>query len=245
MDYRSYSLSAKEYGKTALWSAGITLCVAYLFFSSGWALLAMPFVGAAVYRHIKKAGLQKQQEELSRQFLDAMRVVSTALTAGYSMENAWKEAQKEIGLLYGNEALFYLELQEMNRLNGVNIPLEQSLENFAERSGIEDIASFAEVFSFAKRCGGDFAGMIAATTGHMYQKQEVEREIGVLLAGRRMEQKVMNIIPLFILAYLRFTSGDYLAALYHNPVGAAFMTGCLLLYLFAFYLAERILEIRI
>lgn len=245
VDYRKYSLSFTEYGKVVLLSIGITLCVAYLFFSNGYVLLLTPFTGAAVYHHIRRQGLKKQIDELSAQFLDAMRVVSTALLAGYSMENAWKEAQKETGLLYGENAMFYLELQEINHSVELNIPLEHLLESFAERSGIEDIISFSEVFAFAKRCGGDFAEIIEATTNHMYQKQEIEREIDVLVAGRRMEQKIMNLIPLLILAYLRFTSGDYLSVLYHNPIGILFMCGCLLIYLAAFYLAEKILTIHV
>ncbi len=245
MDYRNYTLSLAEYGKVILVALVITSCVAYLFFSSGCAMLLTPLAGIAVYHHFRNQGLEKQKKELSAQFLDAMRVVSTALLAGYSMENAWKEAQKETGLLYGENAVFYLELQEINRSVGLNVPLERLLESFAERSGIEDIMSFAEVFSFAKRCGGDYAAIIETTTNHMYQKQEIEQEIDVLVAGRKMEQKVMNLIPLLILAYLRFTSGDYLDVLYHNPLGVVFMCGCLLVYLAALFLAEKILAIHV
>lgn len=37
-----------------------------------------------------------------------------------------------------------------------NVPLEQLLEDFAERSRIEDIEQFTGIFSYAKRSGGDF-----------------------------------------------------------------------------------------
>jgi tight adherence protein B len=104
--------------------------------------------------------------------------------------------------------------------------------------------SFSEVFAFAKRSGGNFVTIIEGTTEHMRAKYETEREIQVLVASRKMEQKIMNVIPMLILAYLKVTSMDFLDILYGNAAGAIFMTGCLLAYGGAILLAERILRIK-
>lgn len=204
-----------------------------------------PIVLIVEWKRTQRSGLQKQVSELSRQFLDAMRVVSTALLAGLSMENAWIEAQKEVELLYGDRSCMFLELQEMNRSIELNVPLEKLLVEFGGRSGIEDIISFSEVFAFAKRCGGDLVRIIGETTEHMRSKQETEKEIEVLVAAKKLEQKVMNLVPILILAYLKLGSGDYLRVLYDNPIGKLFMCGCLLAYLLAIYIAEHVLAIRI
>lgn len=50
--------------------------------------------------------------------------------------------------------------------------------------------------------------IIDATSRHMRVRHETEREIQVQIASRKMEQKVMNVIPLFILLYLKVTSMD-------------------------------------
>ena len=55
----------------------------------------------------------------------------------------------------------------------------------------------------------------------------------------------MNIIPLFILAYLKLTSMDFLDVLYGNVAGVLFMTVCLLAYGGAIVLADKILKIRV
>jgi tight adherence protein B len=60
-----------------------------------------------------------------------------------------------------------------------------------------------------------------------------------------MEQKVMNVIPLFILAYLRISSGDYLDVLYGNLFGVSVMSGCLLVYAAAIVVSERLLAIHV
>lgn len=245
MEDTKESLSWKEKTKTLLCAAGITVVIAYLFYDSWWALFVFPVVLVFVYKSCRNTKKSRRKGELSRQFLDAMRVVNAALLAGFSMENAWKEAQKEVELLYGRKSVMYGELQEINRSVELSVPLEQTLEAFARRSGVEEIISFSDVFSFAKRSGGDFVGMIGATTDHMRKKQDTENEIAVLIASRKLEQKVMNVIPIFILVYLRVSSGGYLDVLYKNPAGVIFMTICLAAYAAAICAADKIMAIRV
>lgn len=133
----------------------------------------------------------------------------------------------------------------MNQAVLLHIPLEQTLQDFARRSGVEDILSFSEVFLFAKRQGANFVQIIENTTYHMKDKQETEEEIQILAASKKLEQKIMNVIPVLILAYLKLTSGDYLSTLYGNWFGVLFMTGCLAAYGAALVLSERILDIRV
>lgn len=86
--------------------------------------------------------------------------------------------------------------------------------------------------------------IIDATSRHMRVRHETEREIQVQIASRKMEQKVMNVIPLFILLYLKVTSMDFLNVLYGNVAGALFMTACLAAYGGAIVLAEKIMTIH-
>lgn len=127
----------------------------------------------------------------------------------------------------------------------MNQPLEQELQDFADRSGCEDIESFAEVFSFAKRSGGDFVGIIQTAVLRISGKIEIEREIATAVAGKKLEGRIMNGMPLFILAYLNLTSGDFLELLYGNVLGVVVMTAALAAYAGAIRLSEKILDIRI
>ena len=71
----------------------------------------------------------------------------------------------------------------MNCSISLNQPLELLLGDFSTRSGNMDIASFSEVFSFAKRSGGNFVTIIDATSRHMRVRHETEREIQVQIAS--------------------------------------------------------------
>ena len=74
--------------------------------------------------------------------------------------------------------------------------------SFAARSGCEEIESFAEVFAFAKRSGGDFVHIMQTTVQKLAGRIEVEREVATVLAGKRLEGRIMEIMPRAILALL-------------------------------------------
>jgi tight adherence protein B len=245
MDYRVYRLSAKEITIVLLEAVGITGSIAVLFYESVWAAVLFPVVFILLRMQSIREGKEKRLQDLSAQFLDAMRAVSAALLVGYSVENALKEAQKEVGLLHGNASNMYLELAEINQSVQLGIAIEKLFAEFGARSGVEDISSFAEVFAFAKRSGGDLVKIIETTTEHMRFKQETEQEIMVAVASRKLEQKVMNVVPLFMLAFLRVSSGDYLNVMYGNLFGILVMTGCLLTYAASVFISDRILSIYV
>lgn len=245
MDYKQYSLSARERMRCMLIALALGGTLAYLFYNSWFALALIPVLYVILRKRAVDSGIKRRQEELAKEFLDTLRTISASLLAGMSMENAWKEAEKEIGMLYGDDSCMYLELEAMNHSVALNIPLEQLLEDFAMRTGNADISSFSEVFAFAKRSGGNFVTIIEGTTEHMRAQYDTEREIQVLVASRKMEQRVMNVVPIFILAYLKVTSAGFLDVLYGNIAGVLFMTVCLAAYGGIFILAEKILDIRV
>ncbi len=244
MDYRSYRLTLKEHGKCLAGAVLLTAVIAYLFYDSAWGFLIFP----AVYVLLRKRGIAqgtaRVQAQIGKEFLDVLRTVSSALLAGLSMENAWREAAREIEGLYGESSIMGRELIRINGKVGMNIPLEQQLEELAMRSGNADIVSFAEVFAFAKRSGGNLVTIMEGTANHIRARFETEREIQVMVASKLLEQKIMNVVPLLILAYLKVTSIGFLDILYGNVAGVLFMSGCLLAYGGAILLSERMLRIE-
>ena len=87
--------------------------------------------------------------------------------------------------------------------------------------------------------------MIANTADVIGQKIELLAEIDVMLTGKKMEQRIMLLIPLFIMGYISLTSPGYFMPLYQNPKGILIMSACLLLYATAYLLSEKIMEIHI
>ena len=115
----------------------------------------------------------------------------------------------------------------------------------AQRSNLEDIYEFAEVFAIAKRGGGEIRSIMMRTADIIGDKMEVKREIHTIMSEKMLEQKIMQCMPFGMIGYLSLTSPGFLDSLYHNVVGIVLMTVCLGVYVFACFLAERILDINI
>lgn len=186
-----------------------------------------------------------QKRNLNIQFKDAMLAVSFSLNAGYSLENAFKAAVNEMMPLHGDKSVIVKEFKNIvNRIQN-NENIEDVLMEFAVKSEVEDILYFAQVFQYAKRSGGDIIAIIRNTVSIIRRKLEVESEIQTIISGKKMEQRVMQIMPFAMIVYLRMTSPEFITPLYHNAAGMLIMTVCLLVYLVAAVMAAKIVRIEV
>jgi tight adherence protein B len=245
IDYNQYHFSKLE---TALYAGEwllISSVIGWLFYQSIIAIFII-FLFLKLFLEDKKKNLKEnRRKELNVQFKEAISNLSSALSAGYSVENAFIEVYEDLQLVYARDALIMEELYHIIKKLQINETIENLLEDLAARSGDEDIKSFTEVFTIAKRSGGDFISIIDMTTNSISGKIEVKREIAVLLANKKLEQKIMNMIPIAIILYIGITSQGYFNILYKNAFGVIIMTLCLGVYLGAYLLGRKIVNVEV
>jgi len=194
-----------------------------------------------VYRQ-QKFYVRTQKRLLEEQFKDCILSLAASLRTGYSPENAWAEARREMILLHGDKSVIVKEVDSIIHKLKIKQPLATILEDFGERSGIEDIKNFAEVFGIAKRSGGDLVSIISSTAKTISDKADVQREIRTIISAKRLEQRIMIVMPLAILLYMGVFSEGFLDVLYEGVTGRVVMTGCFAVYLAAFFIGEKIVE---
>ena len=200
-----------------------------------------------VFFHIKKGRTKfekRRQERIAMEFKDGMQAVVSSLTAGYSIENSFRESLAEIELLYGKTELYKGFAGIVRKLN-LNINIEQAFDDFAKECRVEEIDIFAEILHYAKRSGGNLIQIIKNTTDTISEKIEVKREISTIISAKQLEQTIMKYVPLGIILYMRITSGEMFSKIYGNVVGTVIMTVCLCIYFAAGLIAEKIVDIHI
>lgn len=223
----------------------ILMLVGYLFYNRVWAgLIFFPYVFYHIKRG-KKICEKKRQEKLAIEFKDGMQAVVSALTAGYSIENSFKEALKELELLYGKKIHIYQGFTRIvNKIN-LNQNIEDAFSEFAKECQVEEISNFAEILSYAKRSGGNLIQIIRTTTDTISEKIDVKREINTIITAKQLEQNIMNYVPLGIILYMRITSPEMFVKVYGNAAGIILMTICLIVYFIARVMAEKIVDIKV
>lgn len=219
--------------------------IAYLFYESVIAFLLLTPVGVWRFLCWEEECIRKKQREFQEQFREAIQSISASMRAGYSVENAMKETKKDLSVLYNENIAIQRELTHMVRQIYLQIPMEQIMEEWADRVCQEDVRNFVNVFVMAKKSGGNMIGIIKSSTDQIRDKLEVRAEIETMLAARKYEFKVMSAIPFGMIGYMKISFPEFMDILYGNPLGIGVMSVCLAVYFGAYVLGERIVNIEV
>ena len=176
-----------------------------------------------------------------------IRILSVNLQAGNSAENSFAYTLKEMQKIFGNKSDMTKECETIVKGLQNNIVLEKLISSFGERSHIEEITEFAEVFSIAKRSGGNLKEVmeVVLTSEVIDTKIELKREFKTLISSKQFEHRLMCLIPFLIVGYIGVTSPGYFEVFYGNTKGVLIMSICLLVYIGAFVWGEKIANIKI
>ena len=243
-DYEKYSFSKKELIGAIAVPSLIILFMAYLCYDNlFFTLILLPYIPFSVFEKKKKLK-EKRKWNLNIQFRDYINCISSALESGYSIENAIKEAYSDMKLSYGEEELIMEEMRIILASLANNRTVEEVFLNFSERSGVEDIKSFADIFATAKRTGGNLIQIIKSTADVIHTRVELKRELRTVIASKKYEADIMKIIPFGLLIYLRLFSPGMVSALYGNLFGIIFMTIILILYLMLCKFSDHVVNIE-
>ena len=238
-------ITKSEYTWITIKSIAITGITTWLFYRSLWAVFLLAPVGGWNFWLLVQEQAHQKEKEFQLQFKEAILAVSSAMNIGYSVENAFREAQKELKKIYPEEARISKELQMIVRQLRVHVPMEQILEELSQRAPTEDVRNFVTVFVAAKKSGGNMIAIIQNTANQIGDKIDVKREIDTILASKRYEFRVMSVVPYAIIGYMSLSFPEFMECLYGNILGIGVMTICLVIYLAAYYLGLRIIRIEV
>jgi len=246
VDYSVYVMSRREKEKyTAMGAAGLFI-IAFVFFQSVWLAALFSLGGLFCPGYMVKGLAEKRKKELSLQFKDALYALSSALGSGRSVESSFRSALNDLRIIYPDDnACIIREFSYICRRIEMNEPVEKALADFGRRSHIEDIINFADVISICKRTGGNLLSVVKNTSGAISGKIEVEQEIELILAGRRYEQKVLNVMPLVFIGLVNLGGSGYTDALYSSFSGYLLMALSLGILAASYLFSKRIMDIKV
>lgn len=245
INYNSYKMNIKEY----LISEMLIMCLAgvysYIFYKSIIAFFIMIIPSYLYFKLIRKVFIKRRLRILNYQFKEFCMSLSAQLSAGYSMENALVEIYRELSQIYGDNSYICMEVKSIILKLKISINIEEGLRNLAERSNIEDIRLFSEVIGIAKKSGGDMIEIVRDTADSICRKIEVEREINIIINGKKYEQSIMNVVPIILVLYMDIASPDMMSVMYNTLIGKVIMTICLIVYILAVYMGLKIADIKV
>lgn len=242
-DYRTYQFGKKDWLELIGVFVAKGLLLSFLFYDSYLGFFFLVLFSYYEYKEMQKKKLIRQKQRLTAQFKSMMEALVTSLNAGYSLETSFGDVKRDLSLIYEKDSFILKEMDIILKGMKMNIPVERLLTDFGRRSGNEDVRNFANVVAAAKRNGGNLIHIIQKTVNCISDKISVEEEIQTMIAAKKLEQRIMMVMPYGILLYLRFANRGYLDPLYHNIVGIFLMTVFLMLIYLSNFWAKKIMEI--
>lgn len=217
----------------------------YCFYRSFWMLFPLFLVGIGFYKKEHKELFRKKREQIRQQFKEMLMLTVTGQKAGYSVENAFLQTYGDLSSLYGPQSSICRMLTELKIGLENNRSVSELWKSMGEVCEIEEIAEFSEVFSIAKKSAGNMTVIMERTAMTIESRTEIQKEIETLISARKLEQKIMNVMPFILMLYIDITSPGYFGRLYHSPQGVVIMTFCLCIYLAAYLTGAKISNIEV
>jgi tight adherence protein B len=243
--YDIYIMKPEEFVLTLAGAMAFCFSVGLIFYENLVLSTLFSLVGILYIPIRKKEQLKKRKDALTLQFKDTLYFISVSLSAGKSLETSIAEAYKSIRGIYPDpECDIVRELEIMNRRLLMNDPVEKIFMDLADRSGAEDIKSFAQVILISKRAGANLVEVIKNTSDTIREKVEIHQDIQSMIAGKRLEQKILGIMPFILVLFLK-TGSNYLEPLMTTAFGRVVMTVALLMILTGQFIAHKIMSIEV
>ena len=187
---------------------------------------------------------EKKKKKLNSQFRDMLEAFTSSLSAGKNVIDSFYAVYEDLKIQYEEDASILKELEVI--ISGIanNVDIEELLLDFGERSGNDDIKSFANVFKISYRKGGDIKETIRITHSILTDKMAIEEDIETVVTSSKTEQNIMVVMPIILIGMIKLMSADF-AANFVTFTGIISTTVAIGLFVLAYYIGKEILNIKV
>lgn len=244
VDYHVYHMTKADYFLAYLLGILIGGVVTYAFFRG----ILFILIGAVVcawnapklYNDYKR---KQRQKQLLMQFKDLLESLTASYSAGQNTLGAFTDALGDMSSIYGEESDIVQEIQLICAGISNNINIEVLLLDFANRSGLDDVMSFANVFEICSRQGGDMKKIVADTREIINDKIEIEMEIETMISGNKNELNVMMIMPVVVV--LSLSSLGTMTIVSNSLMNVVVKIVCISIFAIAYMIGKKVVDIKI
>ena len=220
--------------------------VVYIFYHL---LFLSVVIGALLGIYLEKmfaaSTVRKRQRNLRLQFRTFLESMSVATRAGNTEIKAMESALDDLRISYRPDADIVVEIENIltSYKNG-GIQLRTLFDDFADRSDLEDIRSFASIYNVIEGRNDRIGSVLADTSEIIGDKIEIEQEIETTITSAKSETTMMLILPIVIVLCMSLMGGELMSSLY-SPSGYLASTIALIIFIVSYVIAVRASQIDV
>jgi tight adherence protein B len=181
----------------------------------------------------------KRLRDFQLQLPDTLNLLSGSMRAGFSFAQGLESVANEASEPTRRE------LQRVFTESRLGRPIEDALEDSANRMSSVDMMWAVMAIRIQREVGGNLAELLDTVSDTMTQRERIRLEIKALTAEGRFSGYVLGIFPIAFAGVLYVAQPAYISTLFENTFGLMACGGALVMMFFGFIWLRKILQIEV
>ncbi len=204
------------------------------------------FIGVIVFALIAalpwvalNTAVSTRRKKFTSQLPDMLQLLSGTLRAGYSLLQGVEAASSEVEDPMGHELRRVLGEARLGR------PLEDALEDCADRMNSDDFSWAVMAITIQREVGGNLAELLMTVSQTMIARERLRRDVRALTAEGRISAIVLGLLPVGLGVVMYSINPKYMGVLFHDPIGQIMLTAATVVACFGFWWMKKTIEIEV
>ena len=155
----------------------------------------------------------KRLAAFNAQLAETMTLMAGGLSAGLSLPQAVDTVVRE-----GHQPMAG-ELGRALVEQRLGIPIEETLDNVAERMESEDFGWVVMAIRIQREVGGNLAELLNTVSDTLREREYLRRQVRVLSAEGRFSGYVLTALPIALFCYMLVFKREFIEPMYHDRHG--------------------------
>jgi tight adherence protein B len=220
--------------------SGVLAAVAAFIYSKNpaiaWAAL---IIGAFLPYAFVSFRRQKRFEKIEELFPEAIDTLARAVRAGHAFTTALEMISNEISEPLASE---FRQLYEEQKFG---MPVRDALMNLTERVPLVDVKFFVTAVMLQRETGGNLAEILDNLSYVIRERFKIQRQVRVHTAQGRLTMALLMGMPPAVVAILAVFSPDFVAPLFHDPIGHTLLVVSITLQTIGYFVIRKIIKIQV
>jgi len=180
-----------------------------------------------------------RKNRFHEQLPNTLNMISGAMRAGYGLVQALNVAAKE------SVPPMSTELTRALTEARLGIPLEEALQNMAQRLNEDNFTWTVMAINIQREVGGNLAELLEIIADTIRERDKVKRQIKILTAEGRLSAMILALLPIFLALLLFILNPSYMAILVQTVLGLAMIGFGLILFTIGVLWLKKITTIEV
>lgn len=234
--------------KKLTWSLlSISLGLGAVFFILFWPNIILGILVGALFtmlgwtvpKFLFRSLYEKRCNLFVNQMVDATTILANGVKAGLSVNQAMDRVAKNLKAPISQEFRLVLSQNQLGR------PIEECLNELAERVPRPDVQMFVTAVNILKETGGNMAETFQTINYTIRERQKIEKKIEALTAQGVMQGIIISLVPVLLLVIFYFADPNYVMPLFTTTLGWIFLLIIMSLIGVGAFFIKKIITIKV